>query len=45
MRDRDHSLLPGGKDVAILIVVILGFGTSGPLIALSAMGAILVARS
>lgn len=37
MRDRDHSLLPGGKDVAILIVVILGFGTSGPLIALSAM--------
>lgn len=37
MRDRDHSLLPNGRDLALLAIVIIGIGTSGPLIALSSM--------
>lgn len=37
MRDRDHALLPKGSDIALLTLVIIGIGTSGPLIALSVM--------
>ena len=37
MRDRDHALLPKGSEIALLTLVIIGIGTSGPLIALSTM--------
>ncbi|NCX32635.1 MAG: DMT family transporter [Actinobacteria bacterium] len=37
MRDRDHSKLPTGRDISLLTLVIIGIGTSGPVIALSTM--------
>ncbi len=37
MRDRDHSKLPAGREIGLLTLVIIGIGTSGPVIALSSM--------
>ena len=37
MRDRDHATLPSGREIGLLTLVIIGIGTSGPVIALSAM--------
>jgi drug/metabolite transporter (DMT)-like permease len=37
VRDRDHAQLPEGRDLFLLTLVIIGIGTSGPLIALSTM--------
>lgn len=37
MRDQDHTKLPEGRDLLLLTAGIIGIGTSGPLIALSAM--------
>lgn len=37
MRDRDHSRLPSGREIGLLSLVIIGIGTSGPVIALSSM--------
>jgi drug/metabolite transporter (DMT)-like permease len=37
VRDRDHSKLPTGRDIGLLTLVIIGIGTSGPVIALSTM--------
>ena len=37
MRDRDHSKLPKGREIGLLTLVIIGIGTSGPVIALSSM--------
>lgn len=37
MRDRDHATLPNGRDIGLLSLVIVGIGTSGPVIALSTM--------
>ena len=37
MRDRDHSKLPAGREIGLLSLVIIGIGTSGPVIALSTM--------
>ena len=37
MRDRDHSKLPTGREIGLLTLVIIGIGTSGPVIALSSM--------
>lgn len=37
MRDRDHSKLPTGRELGLLTLVIIGIGTSGPVIALSSM--------
>ena len=37
MRDRDHGALPTGRELTLLSLVIIGIGTSGPVIALSAM--------
>ena len=37
MRDRDHARLPSGREIGLLSLVIIGIGTSGPVIALSTM--------
>lgn len=37
MRDRDHAKLPTGRELGLLSLVIIGIGTSGPVIALGAM--------
>lgn len=37
MRERDHATLPSGRDIGLLTLVIIGIGTSGPVIALSTM--------
>jgi drug/metabolite transporter (DMT)-like permease len=37
VRDRDHSKLPTGREIGLLTLVIIGIGTSGPVIALSTM--------
>ncbi|MFM8753025.1 MAG: DMT family transporter [Actinomycetota bacterium] len=37
MRDQDHTQVPRGRDVPLLLLGIIGIGTSGPVIALSAM--------
>jgi len=37
VRDRDHSKLPTGREIGLLTLVIIGIGTSGPVIALSSM--------
>jgi drug/metabolite transporter (DMT)-like permease len=37
VRDRDHSKLPTGSEIGLLTLVIIGIGTSGPVIALSTM--------
>jgi len=37
VRDRDHATLPSGRDIGLLTLVIIGIGTSGPVIALSTM--------
>ena len=37
MRDRDHAKLPTGKEIGLLTLVIIGIGTSGPVIALGTM--------
>ncbi|MFM8842667.1 MAG: DMT family transporter [Actinomycetota bacterium] len=37
MRDQDHTQMPRGRDVPLLLLGIIGIGTSGPVIALSAM--------
>ena len=37
MRDRDHARLPSGREIGLLALVIIGIGTSGPVIALSSM--------
>lgn len=37
MRERDHASLPSGREIGLLTLVIIGIGTSGPVIALSTM--------
>ena len=37
MRDRDHTKMPQGRDIPLLLLGMIGIGTSGPIIALSAM--------
>ena len=37
MRDQDHTQMPRGRDIPLLLFGIIGIGTSGPVIALSAM--------
>lgn len=37
MRDQDHTQLPRGRDIPLLLMGIIGIGTSGPVIALSVM--------
>ena len=37
MREQDHTQLPRGRDIPLLILGIIGIGTSGPVIALSTM--------
>ncbi|HEY9276050.1 MAG TPA: DMT family transporter [Candidatus Nanopelagicaceae bacterium] len=37
MRERDHTRIPFGRDLGLLSLVVIGIGTSGPVIALSAM--------
>ena len=37
MRDQDHTQLPRGRDIPLLLMGIIGIGTSGPVIALSTM--------
>lgn len=37
MRDQDHTQMPRGRDIPLLLMGIIGIGTSGPVIALSAM--------
>ena len=37
MRDRDHAKLPSRRELGLLTLVIIGIGTSGPVIALGAM--------
>ncbi|MBM3656181.1 MAG: DMT family transporter [Actinobacteria bacterium] len=37
MRNRNHTKMPSGRDIPLLLLGIIGIGTSGPVIALSAM--------
>jgi len=37
VRDRDHAKLPTGREIGLLTLVIIGIGTSGPVIALGTM--------
>lgn len=37
MRERDHTKFPLGRDLGLLSLVVIGIGTSGPVIALSTM--------
>lgn len=37
MRDQDHTQMPRGRDIPLLLFGIIGIGTSGPVIAISAM--------
>lgn len=37
MRDRDHAKLPSRRELGLLTLVIIGIGTSGPVIALGTM--------
>ena len=37
MREQDHTQLPRGRDIPLLLLGIIGIGTSGPIIALSTM--------
>jgi len=37
VRDRDHAKLPSRRELGLLTLVIIGIGTSGPVIALGAM--------
>ena len=37
MREQDHTKLPRGRDIPLLLLGIIGIGTSGPVIALSTM--------
>ena len=37
MRDQDHTQMPQGRDIPLLILGVIGIGTSGPVIALSVM--------
>jgi len=37
VRERDHASLPSGREIGLLTLVIIGIGTSGPVIALSTM--------
>ena len=37
MRDKDHARIPIGRDLGLLSLVVIGIGTSGPVIALSSM--------
>ena len=37
MREQDHTQLPRGRDIPLLLLGIIGIGTSGPVIALSTM--------
>jgi len=37
VRERDHATLPSSREIGLLTLVIIGIGTSGPVIALSAM--------
>lgn len=37
MRDQNHTQMPSGRDLPLLLLGIIGIGTSGPVIALSAM--------
>jgi drug/metabolite transporter (DMT)-like permease len=37
VRERDHASLPSTREIGLLTLVIIGIGTSGPVIALSAM--------
>ena len=37
MSTEDHTKLPGGRDILLLTLGIIGIGTSGPVIALSSM--------
>lgn len=37
MRDQNHTKMPSGRDIPLLLIGIIGIGTSGPVIALSVM--------
>ena len=37
MRDQNHTQMPSGRDIPLLLLGVIGIGTSGPVIALSAM--------
>jgi drug/metabolite transporter (DMT)-like permease len=37
VRDQDHTQMPRGRDIPLLLLGIVGIGTSGPVIALSTM--------
>lgn len=37
MRDQNHTKIPSGRDIPLLLLGIIGIGTSGPVIALSLM--------
>ena len=37
MRDQNHTQMPTGRDIPLLLIGIIGIGTSGPVIALSKM--------
>ncbi|MEN9305404.1 MAG: hypothetical protein RLY76_672 [Actinomycetota bacterium] len=37
MRDQNHTQMPSGRDIPLLLIGIIGIGTSGPVIALSTM--------
>ncbi|MEY3108922.1 MAG: hypothetical protein RL730_1273, partial [Actinomycetota bacterium] len=37
VRDKDHARIPIGRDLGLLSLVVIGIGTSGPVIALSSM--------
>jgi hypothetical protein len=37
MKQHDHAALPEGRDIPLLLLGIIGIGTSGPLIAKSTM--------
>ena len=37
MKDQDHTKLPSGRDIPLLLLGIIGIGASGPIIAKSLM--------
>jgi len=37
VRDQNHTQMPSGRDIPLLLLGVIGIGTSGPVIALSAM--------
>ena len=37
MKDQDHTKLPSGRDIPLLLLGVIGIGASGPIIAKSLM--------